>query len=278
MDRKADLHIHTTASDGRMTPQEVIASAIDAGLHAIAITDHDTLTGYLEVSQTAQARIAILPGIEFSTDLPQNEVHILGYYLDPTNDELQEILTRIISDRIDRTRKIIAKLDELGYNVSFDRVKEIAGRAQAIGRPHIAAALIEKKYFVNVSQVFNSLLAKNGPAYISHFKLSPQDAIALIHKAGGLAILAHPGLVDDNSLVQDMIRLGVDGIEAIHPAHSEQQVQTYTEWADKEGLLVTGGSDFHHIPGRFPEQLGEFCIPYCLVEKLQQRKSAAYST
>ena len=278
MGRKADLHIHTTASDGRLTPQEVIVSAIGAGLHAIAITDHDTLAGYLEVSQTAQAEITIIPGIEFSTDLPQNEVHILGYYLDPSHDELQEILTRIISDRIDRTRKIISILDELGYNISFDRVKEIAGRAQAIGRPHIAAALIEKQYFTNVSQVFNSLLAKNGPAYIPHFKLSPQEAIAIIHKAGGLAILAHPGLVNEDALIQDMIRLGVDGIEAIHPAHSEQQVQIYTEWADKESLLVTGGSDFHSIPGRYPERLGEYYIPYYLVENLQKRRSSSYST
>ena len=160
----------------------------------------------------------------------------------------------------------------------MNRVKEIAGHAQAIGRPHIAAALIEKQYFTNVSQVFNSLLAKNGPAYIPHYKLSPQDVISLIHKAGGLAILAHTGLMNDESLVQDMIRLGIDGIEAIHPAHSEQQVRIYTEWAAKEDLLVTGGSDFHSIPGRFPERLGEFCIPCCLVEKLHQRKSAAYST
>lgn len=270
MDKKADLHIHTTASDGRWAPQKVVQRAIARGLHAIAITDHDTVDGYQTARDLMMPEITILPGIELSCDLPYNEVHILGYHIDVTCEELHCVLDRILADRLRRTEKMVARLEELGYSISLERVGEIASAAKAVGRPHVAKALVEKGYFADVSQVFNSVLAKDGAAYIPHYKLAPLEAIQLIHRLGGLAVLAHPGLIGDDSLVHNIISLGINGLEAIHPAHNCEQICRYTALAESRRMLVTGGSDFHSLPGRYPEDLGEFTVPYSIVEKLKQ--------
>lgn len=266
----ADLHIHTTASDGRLAPQEVIARAAERGLQFIAITDHDTIDGLLLVSNSNILPLTIIPGIEFSTDLPYNEVHILGYHIDVTNLTLQKQLQLIIQDRLTRVEKMVKRLQELGYHISLSRVQEIAGTAKALGRPHVAKALVENGYFSTVQDVFNGLLEKNGPAYIPHYKLSPKEVIDLIHLAGGLAILAHPGLVGSDVIVQDIIALGIDGLEAYHPSHNEEQTDKYAALAEANGLAITGGSDFHAIPGRFPEDLGIFTVPDYLAVNLQQ--------
>ncbi|TCL35907.1 hypothetical protein EV210_110152 [Anaerospora hongkongensis] len=265
----ADLHIHTTASDGRLAPQEVIARAVERGLTFIAITDHDTIDGLLLVSHSNILPLTIIPGIEFSTDLPYNEVHVLGYCIDVTNLTLQAQLQLIIQDRLTRVEKMVKRLQELGYHISLARVQEIAGTAKALGRPHVAKALVENGYFSTVQDVFNGLLEKNGPAYIPHYKLSPKEVIDLIHLAGGLAILAHPGLVGSDAIVQEIIALGIDGLEVHHPSHDEAQTNKYAALAEANGLVITGGSDFHAIPGRFPEDLGIFTIPDQLAVNLQ---------
>ena len=272
MNEKVDLHIHTTASDGRWTPQEVVSRAVQRGLHAIAITDHDTVDGYQIARSMVPPGLTIVSGIELSCDLPDHEVHILGYHFDVHHEELQCILEKILIDRLRRTEKIVARLDQLGYTILLERVREVAHSAKAIGRPHIAKVLVEKGYFSNISEVFTTVLAKNGAAYIPHYKLTPAEAISLIHRLGGLAVLAHPGLVGDDNLVQDMIGLGIDGLEAIHPAHSSKRICTYSAMAERCGLLITGGSDFHSIPGRYPEDLGEFAVPYEILEKLNYTK------
>ncbi|MEG6586430.1 PHP domain-containing protein [Dendrosporobacter sp. 1207_IL3150] len=258
---KTDLHIHTTASDGRLTPLEILNHAIEVGLNHISITDHDTVDGLLELHELgylANKKITIITGIEFSTDLPLNEVHILGYNIDIFSCELQKQLDLIIRDRWDRVNRTIEKLTELGYAVEFDRIVELAGNTTSIGRPHIARALVEKGYFPTVTEVFNTLLYKNGPAYVPHYKLSYTSVIKLIEQSGGISVLAHPGLVEDDTIVDDIINSGINGIEVYHPRHNSTQIEKYLELAKRNNLIVTGGSDFHGIPSRFPHKLGVF--------------------
>lgn len=259
---KADLHVHTTASDGRLSPAEVIREAAQAGLSHIAITDHDTVDGILELGSTPLiAGLNLIPGIEFSTDLPYNEVHILGFNIDIANRELRRELKLIAQDRLERAERMVFKLTKLGYPVEYDRVLALAGDAAAVGRPHVAAALMERGYFGDMEEVFDTLLEKNKPAYVPHYKLTPQDTINLIKAAGGVPVLAHPGLVGDDAIVLESIKLGLQGMEVFHPKHNADQTAKYREMAEAHYLALTGGSDFHGIPGRFPERLGIFTVP-----------------
>lgn len=260
----ADLHIHTTASDGRSSPQEIVDQAIAAGLTHIAITDHDTVNGLIELYQGGDLNskpLTVIPGIEFSTDLPQNEVHILGYHVDIFHPALVEQLAIIVDDRWKRVERTLTKLTRLGYPIEYNRVVELAGSATAVGRPHIARALVEKGYFANVTDVFHALLHKNGPAYVPHYKLDYRSVLKLITAAGGIPVLAHPGLIGDDRIVEDIIAAGIRGIEVYHPRHDSTQNRKYLDLAGTHHLLVTGGSDFHAIPSRFPGKLGIFTIP-----------------
>ncbi len=264
----ADLHVHTTASDGRYTPEEVWAMAGRAGISHLAVTDHDTLDGLLALAGKTGDGPALIPGIEFSTDLPDCEVHILGYYFDPTDRELIRQIGVIARDRLDRAERMVARLAKLGYPVSYERVLAHAGEAAAVGRPHVAAALVEQGHFPDVATAFAVVLEHGKPGYVPHFKLKPHDVVALIKSAGGLAVLAHPGLVDDDAVVRAMIGLGMDGMEAYHPGHDRAATDKYLAMAAEYGLAVTGGSDFHGISGRFPEKLGEFTVPADLAVRL----------
>jgi len=269
----ADLHIHTTASDGRLSPAGIIDQAIQAELSYIAITDHDTVDGLLQLSKIYQSlpvSLILIPGIELSADLSENEVHILGYYIDIFNTELRHQLDTLIVHRHARAQEIIVKLNQLGYSITYLRVLELAGEATAIGRPHIAKALVEKTYFSTVSDVFTTLLDKNGPAYVPHYKLTPKMVIELIKSAGGVPVLAHPGLIGNDTIVLDIIDAGILGLEVYHPKHNEGQIQKYLEIANKHQLAITGGSDFHAIPARFPQKLGIFTIPATLACQLQK--------
>lgn len=269
----ADLHIHTTASDGFLSPEETVNQAIYAGLTHIALTDHDTVNGLLSLQKaghTSNGKISIIPGIEFSTDLPQHEVHILGYFIDIFNNELRHELEIITTSRFKRLERIISRLKKLGYHVDYQHVLEIAGQAKSIGRPHVARALIEKGYFTNINDVFSSLLEKNRPAYVPHYKLTPQKAITLIKRAGGMPVLAHPGLIGNDNILTAIIRLGICGLEVYHPKHDLLKTKRYMEIACQHNLAITGGSDFHAIPDRFPDKLGLFTIDSTLAYKLCQ--------
>lgn len=266
----ADLHIHTTASDGRLTPGEVVEQAVQVGLNCIAITDHDTVDGLKTLVGENKAGLRIISGIEFSTELPQHEVHILGYYINWQEDELYSRLERLAANRQARLRLMVEKINRLGYKIDYERVLEIAGASVAVGRPHVAKVLVDQGFFHSVSDVFKTLLRKNGPAYVPHYKLTPLEVINLIKKAGGLAVLAHPGLIGSDNIVAELIRLGLDGLEAYHPEHNEEQTKKYLQIAAKNRLLVTGGSDFHGIPGRFPPHLGIFTIDSDLVTQMER--------
>lgn len=264
----ADLHVHTTASDGRYSPEEVWAQAISTGLSHLAITDHDTLDGFLALTAKTAGGPVLLPGIEFSTDLPACEVHILGYMFDPADAELNRQIALIAADRLSRAERMVAKITALGYPVAYDRVLAIAGDTSSVGRPHVAAALVEAGYFPEVGTVFDVLLGHDKPGYVPHYKLTPANTVTLIKNAGGIAVLAHPGLVGDDAVVRTMLNLGMDGIEVYHPCHDREATARYLTMAAEYGLAVTGGSDFHGIPGRYPENLGEFTVPADLARRL----------
>lgn len=259
----ADLHVHTCASDGLLSPREVLSEAQAAGLTHIAITDHDTVDGLatLQDWQPSPGQPVLIPGIEFSTDLDRHEVHILGYHIDIRHPELNRQIRLITDDRLTRAERMVHKLCQLGYPMSYRRVLEIAGDSSAVGRPHVAAGLLEKGYFESIDQVFDTLLEKNKPAYVPHYQLTRQDTIRLILDAGGIPVLAHPGLVGDVSVVLETIAMGIQGVEVYHPKHTDEQVTLYEQLAAAHGLLTTGGSDFHGMPGRFPERLGQFTVP-----------------
>ncbi len=269
----ADLHIHTTASDGRFSPEEIVFHAKKAHLSHIAVTDHDTIDGVLDLQNKNQLHLAdleIIPGIEFSTDLPNHEVHILGYFIDITNTNLLNHLILLRQHRYRRVEKMLIILNHLGYSINAEDIQSVAINTASVGRSHVAQALVAKGYFSNIKEVFAALLNKNAPGYVPHYKLTPKEVIKLIKDSGGVPVLAHPGLVKSDSIVESIIKLGVLGIEAFHPKHSEFQIEKYINMAKAHHLALTGGSDFHGIPERFPDRLGVFTIPANLISNVKQ--------
>lgn len=267
----ADLHIHTTVSDGKWTVDKILHAAEQCGLGAIAITDHDTVGALEDIEFKSSYQGEIIPGIEFNTETVFSEVHILGYYIDINSPVLQKILSDLRDVRVERVKEMIDKLTQIGYPLDFKDVQQQAGLSKSLGRPHVAAALLEKGYISTVADAFYGLIAKGGPAYVPHVKLSPVEAINTVRAAGGIPVLAHPGLVNDDNVVRQLISEGLMGLEAYHPTHDKATTNHYNQIAGRYNLLVTGGSDFHGIPGRYPEKLGDFTIPYSLVVRLNEQ-------
>ncbi|MEN6349031.1 MAG: PHP domain-containing protein [Syntrophomonas sp.] len=242
-----DLHVHTTASDGVLSPPEVIDKAIAEGLRGIAITDHDTVDGLepaLSYQEAGDLPITVIPGIEMNTESDGQEIHILGYYIDYHNLRLKGRLQEIREARRERAEKMIIKLRGLGMLVSFKQVENLA-KGDLIGRPHIAQALVEKKYVYSIKEAFEKYIGRGKPAYVSRYKFLPQEAVDLIKKAGGVTVLAHPGLIKNLEVVSSIIKLGIEGIEVFYPEHSDRQINQFTELCRKNRLLITGGSDYH---------------------------------
>jgi predicted metal-dependent phosphoesterase TrpH len=240
----------------------------------IAITDHDTVDGLLALgNRPQQTGVTVIAGIEFSTDMPDCEIHILGYGIDIFHPRLCQQLAILKDDRVARVRKMAAKITDLGYPIEEQDILEAAQGAASVGRPHVAKALIKKGYFTSVADVFHSLLSQDKPGYVPHYKLAPGEVIDLIRQAGGVSILAHPGLVGNDQQVRDIIDSGIDGLEVYHPQHDAVAVDRYLSLAQGQGLFVTGGSDYHAIPGRFPERLGEFLVPDNVAELFVSRIS-----
>jgi len=242
-----DLHIHTTASDGMLTPLQVVDQAVKRKLTGIAITDHDTIEGLpaaISYNQTRGYGLDIIPGIELNTEYNEAEVHILGYYIDYTQTALLQYLEHLKAARYHRAEKMVQRLRKMGFMLEFQRVQQIAG-SDLIARPHIARALIEKGYVFSVKEAFDKYISKGRPAYVPRYKFKPEKAIELIRQAGGVSVLAHPGLLQSDVLVEKVIHMGIEGIEAYYPEHSSRETRKYLDMAAYRGLLVTGGSDFH---------------------------------
>ncbi len=244
-----DLHVHTSASDGEDTPETVILRAVEAGLGGLAITDHDTLDGLEPARQFIEKnrlKIELIPGIELNTDYGEDDLHILGYFIDFNNGCLKDRLSEIRGQRYARAEKMITKLQGMGIKIDFEQVKEIA-RGNLIGRPHIARVLWSNGYAASPEEAFRRYILRGQPAYVPRYKFSPTEAIALIKQAGGIAVLAHPGLINDKSNIIETVKLGIEGLEVYYPEHTEEQQQEFMTIAKEYNLLITGGSDYHGL-------------------------------
>ncbi len=259
----SDLHMHTTFSDGKLTPEEILTAAKAAGLTYIAITDHDTVDGIVQLYESdlyPNRGIRIIPGIEFSAHHPEREIHILGYYVDIFNRDMLEKLNAVTDARWTRFSEMVEKLQANGYEIREKDVLKIAGTSKSISRSHIARVLVQNGCFSTVREAFETMLEKGKPAYVPHYRLEVEEIISLISGAGGIPVLAHPKLIGDDDLVREILGKGIRGIEVFYPRHDETDVSRYSAMAEEYHLLITGGSDFHGFPTRWPQELGLFTI------------------
>jgi predicted metal-dependent phosphoesterase TrpH len=270
MPSRADLHTHSTYSDGRLTPTELIERAVGNGLEVIALTDHDCTDGIAEALGAAQRhpRLLFIPGVELSTDLPREEVHVLGYFLDWQNPRFQGRLDRLRRSRLERGQKMLAKLEHLGVEVSWQRVKEIAGDG-AVGRPHIALAMLEAGHISSLEEAFERYLARNRPAYVEREKITPTEAVQILTAASGLPVLAHPrDLQNLEPLLLELKQAGLVGIEVYYQDYEDETIERLLAVARQHDLLPLGGSDFHGIGGANERDLGDIPLPFQPVEQL----------
>jgi len=270
----ADLHVHTRFSDGLDTPEQVVVKAKKLGLKAIAITDHDVIDGIPEALEAKKKHdLQVIPGLEFTTEIPEAEIHILGYFIDCNNAPLKEILEKIQQSRRTRIHKILEKLADIGISIDLNKVLALCGDGSA-GRPHVARALIEEGVVKSIREAFHKYLGWKGPAYVPHFKLSPFEAIKYIVDAGGIAVYAHPVISNYDEIIPDLISCGLKGIEVYYPSHSNTAIKHYLDLAKKYGLLVTGGSDYHGSIQDDEKQIGAATISDELFQKFLSAKEA----
>lgn len=266
-----DLHVHTNHSDGKLSPSEMIDIAVRKGLSGIAITDHDTTTGIDEAIYRSNIynNFKVIPGIELSSVYNDEEVHILGYFIEYKNPNLIKITNKLKKARIDRGEKIINKLNTLGYEISMKDVILFSGE-DYIGRPHIARALISKGYVYSIQEAFDKLLNRGKPAYVERYKISIEECISLIKDNQGLSILAHPGLLKDKSIIRHCISLGIDGIECIHSKHDKGDIKIFSQIVKDNNLIMTGGSDCHGDSTNGPLLLGKYSIDIIDIPKFKE--------
>ncbi len=244
MTKKVDLHTHTTYSDGALTPKELLDLAKKKGISTIGITDHDTVDGIDEaIKYGEEIGIEVIPGLELSTDVEGSEVHLLGYFIDYKNNELKNYLQFFRNERTHRAKRIIKKLNSIGLNITFEDVKNVSN-GSPICRPHIASALLNKGLVKSFHQAFNKYIGDDCPAFERKIHVSPQSAIKIISDAGGLSFIAHPGHMKE-SILKNLISLGIDGIEVIHSSHKKYLQKFYKGIVNQYCLLESGGSDFH---------------------------------
>lgn len=265
---KVDLHIHSSRSDGSLSCREIINYACQIGLKAISITDHDDISG-LEVAEKycLQQGIEFITGIEISARTQSFDLHLLGYFFDYRNKRLHEYINFFQDERLKRAQKMVRLLQNHGIRLPFDLIQKKAGPG-SIGRPHIADVMLEEGHVYTYQEAFDKYIGDRRPCFVPKYKISPAEAIALINNAGGICVVAHPGTdVTDEGLI-NLIKAGLEGIETLHPRHTQAQVDHYREIIHKYGLLETGGSDYHgnrksHI------LIGHYSIPYSIVEKMK---------
>ncbi len=270
MNGKVDLHTHTSHSDGFYSPEELVKNAKEAGIDILGICDHDNVAGISEAVEAGKKiGVEIIPGLEISSDLKDKEIHILAYFFEPDNSELERYLSFFREERLKRAARIINKLKAIGFNLSLDEVLEKA-RNCAVGRPHIAQAMVEKGLISSYYEAFNKYIGNDGPAYEKKVHVSPQSAFKIINDAGGLSFIAHPGFMHE-SLLKELINAGVDGIEVIHPSHTRQQINFYKGIVNEYFLLESGGSDFHGGKREDDNNLGKYFVNTSVVEAMRQR-------
>lgn len=268
----ADLHLHTNFSDGTYTPEELASQAARQHLAAIALTDHDTVEGCERAANACKAlEIEFIPGTELTAEHSENEIHILGYFLDTQNQTLLSEISKFQAVRQKRIHEMVARLNELNVPLRSDDVFALAN-CRSPGRPHVARAMVKAGLCGSLDEAFERFLKKHRPAWVPKAKISALVAIELIHQANGLAVMAHPGLNRSDEVIPEMVEAGLDGIECFHTKHSTATSEHYLEIADKFNLLVTGGSDCHGLSKGKP-LIGTIKLPYQHVEKLKAARN-----
>lgn len=266
-----DLHLHTNASDGLLSPTQVVEHATRIGLAAIAITDHDTVDGFKVASKIADSDVLeVIPGVELSCYYKGFDVHILGYLIDYENPEFVKKIESFRRERYERGEAMVAKLNELGINLSMETVKSIAGNS-AVGRPHVADALVREEFVQTYDEAFARYLGYHAPAYIPKPVLTPEHGMDLIHLVRGLAVVAHPGTLKHDEFIPELVNFGLDGIEAYHSLHDRGAVLRYKTMAKKYGMVFTGGSDCHG-PRKGKILMGSQRVPYSCLVDLRKKK------
>lgn len=265
----ADLHLHTAFSDGTYSPEELTGHGARHGFSCLALTDHDTVEGCARMAAACQtAGIEFIPATELTAEFKGTELHIIGYAIDIEHARLLSEMKHFQDVRQNRIKEMVERLNRLNIPLREETVNAIAN-CNSPGRPHIARALIQINVCKTLDEAFERFLKKGRPAWVPKFKISANDAIALIHEAGGLAVLAHPGLVHHDSLIPDLVAAELDGIECYHTKHPTTTVEHYLEIAEEHGLLVTGGSDCHGMNKGQP-LIGSIKLPYQHVEQLKE--------
>jgi len=271
-----DLHSHTTASDGTLSPAELVRAAVKRGVRVLAITDHDSTEGLAAARAEAAQHplLTIVPGLEINCDVPGAEVHVLGYYVDDAAGWFQDFLREQRAERVARVHRIAARLAELGMPIDAADVFALVQEGSA-GRPHVAQVMVQRGYVRSVREAFDRWLHTNGPANVPRRRLTPDDAIAIIRRAGGVPVFAHPGLAGRDELIPAMVAAGLMGIETYYAEHSATQTAHYKDLCRAHGLVATGGSDYHGERSGRTNPLGHPPVPMSVFEELQQAAERA---
>jgi 3',5'-nucleoside bisphosphate phosphatase len=273
---EADLHLHTHFSDGTYSPEELVAQAQAREFATIALTDHDTIEGCAQTALACRrAGIEFIPGTELTAEHEGDELHFLGYFIDTESPQLLAEIAQFQSVRQDRIREMVSRLNQLHLPLSADSVFQLAN-CRSPGRPHVARALVNAGLCGSLDEAFDRFLKKNRPAWVPKFKMSAGEAIELIHRAGGVAVLAHPGLNRSDDVIPEMVKAGMDGIECFHSKHSNPTAQYYVRIAEHYQILITGGSDCHGQSKGRP-LIGTVRLPYPYVARLKERAALAQS-
>ena len=276
-----DLHTHSRASDGSDSPAELFRAAKQAGLSAIALTDHDTISGLPEFLRAAEGSgLTAVPGVEISSNLYNKEIHILGLFVDPVSSELNAFLEAARNQRNTRNRLMLEKLNAIGYEITMDELQN-AAHGESVGRPHVAELLVRKGYFATIQEAFDSCLKRGGRAYTPREPVPPGECIRAIHAAGGLTFWAHPVYrarserATVRRFLKVLVPLGLDGLEAYYPVFTARQTAMLNEMAQEFGILRTGGTDYHgedvHPGIKLGVGSGDLCVPDDLLEPMRAR-------
>jgi 3',5'-nucleoside bisphosphate phosphatase len=270
---KFDLHLHTTESDGRLTPSQLIDLAETRGLQIVSVTDHDSVGGIDEAILKASKKdhITVIPGVEINTDLATGELHVLGYFIDHKNADFIGSLEKIRSSRVIRAKKMVENLNDLGMGIEWNTVSELA-RGESVCRPHIAQAMLNKGYVKSEREAFDKYIGRSGPAYVEREKIKPEEAVIMIKKAGGLPVLAHPADIPDlDDMILNLMQAGLLGIEVYYAQYNSSTISKLAALANKYGLFMTGGTDYHHFQDGLEPQIGSVDIPVDAIRKLFAR-------